>query len=135
MRKLLCLGLIAFGSLASLSTLADQREYPALICTSESGAPWTVKLRGTLTRTQSKNELAYRFDGGSRTFSWRFVTRPNGATRTIAPGFLIQHLLGASDEPPRSQTLRASGEILEYGGRKALALVTGSTCPAPLRRQ
>jgi hypothetical protein len=156
------LGYARFAWLASVMTVAaiassatvlandSSRDFGAVICTSEAGGPWTVRARGTLTRTKSKNELIYELNAGEHSFAWRFVTTAQGSTTGISPGFLIDRFARQppiSEESPqlprgpinaaesagvvgRTQSLHATGEIREYGPSNALMLVIGSKCPA-----
>src|SRR5882724_6128284 len=67
----------AYGGEGEAST---SRQQPAVLCTSEGGSPWIVKARGTLTRTKSKNEIIYDLDLGGQSYTWRFITSPQGST-------------------------------------------------------
>src|SRR5712692_3950250 len=133
----------AAASIATLSAvyggeLSTSRPHPAVVCTSESGSPWIVKARGTLTRTKSKNEVIYDLDLGGHSYTWRFITKPEGSTTIVGPGFLTDRLVGLpinaaesqSDVGPRGQRLYVTGEIHEYAGPTILSLAIGSRCPA-----
>ena len=91
---------------------------------SEGGSPWVVKARGPLIRTKSKNEIIYDLDLGGQSYTWRFITSPEGSTTIVGPGFLSQ-----SDAGPRAQQLYVTGEIHEYAGATILSLAVGSRCP------
>ena len=140
----------AIASSAAVLANDSSRQFGAVICTSEAGGPWSVKARGTLTRTKSKNELIYELNVGEHSFAWRFVTTPQGATTGISPGFLIDRVarqpaiseesrqsprgpINAAEsagDVGRTQRLDATGEIREYGPSNALMLLIGSKCPA-----
>jgi hypothetical protein len=134
---------IAVAAAASIATLSavyggessTSRPHPAVVCTSESGSPWIVKARGTLTRTKSKSEVVYALDLGTHSYTWRFVTKPDGSTTTVGPGFLTDRLAptnapqSRSDLGPRGQRLYVTGEIHEYAGPTILSLAVGSRCP------
>jgi len=119
----------AAASIAALSAayggeVSTSRQQPAVVCTSEGGSPWILKARGTLTRTKSKNEIIYDLDLGGQRYTWRFITKPEGSTTIVGPGFLSQ-----SDAGPRAQQLYVTGEIHEYAGATILSLAVGSRCP------
>jgi hypothetical protein len=124
----------AYGGEGEAST---SRQHPAVACTSEGGSPWIVKARGTLTRTKSKNEIIYDLDLGGHSYTWRFITNPEGSTTIVGPGFLTDRLAGLpnnatksqSDAGPRGQQLYVTGEIHEYAGATILSLAVGSRCP------
>ena len=116
----------AYGGEGEVST---SRQQPAVACTSEGGGPWIVKARGTLTRTKSKNEIIYDLDLGGQSYTWRFITSPEGSTTIVGPGFLLQ-----SDAGARSQQLYVTGEIREHAGPIILSLAIGSRCPSWLRK-
>jgi len=117
--------LIAASSAAYAGEASTSRQQPAVVCTSEGGSPWIVKARGTLTRTKSKNEIIYDLDLGGQSYTWRFITSPEGSTTIVGPGFLSQ-----SDAGPRAQRLYVTGEIHEYAGPIMLSLAIGSRCPS-----
>jgi hypothetical protein len=122
----------AYGGEASAS-----RREPAVACTSEGGGPWLVKARGTLTRTKSKNEIIFDLELGGHSYTWRFITNPEGSTTIVGPGFLTDRLVrppsnpteSQSDAGPRAQQLYVTGEIHEYAGPTILSLAVGSRCP------
>jgi hypothetical protein len=128
---------IATASAAYGGEVSKSRQHPAVACTSEGGGPWLVKARGTLTRTKSKNEIIYDLDLGGRSYTWRFITSPEGSTTIVGPGFLIDRLVGLpnkstesqSDTGARGQQLYVTGEIHEYAGPIILVLAVGSRCP------
>ena len=117
--------LIAASSAADAGEASTSRQQPAVVCTSEGGSPWIVKARGTLSRTKSKNEIIYDLDLGGQSYTWRFITSPEGSTTIVGPGFLSQ-----SDAGLRAQRLYVTGEIHEYAGPTILALAIGSRCPS-----
>jgi len=121
--------LIASSSAAYAGEASTSRQQPAVVCTSEGGSPWIVKARGTLTRTKSKNEIIYDLDLGGQSYTWRFITSPEGSTTIVGPGFLLQ-----SDAGARSQQLYVTGEIREHAGPIILSLAIGSRCPSWLRK-
>ena len=117
--------LIASSSAAYAGEASTSRQQPAVVCTSEGGSPWILKARGTLTRTKSKNEIIYDLDLGGQSYTWRFITSPEGSTTIVGPGFLLQ-----SDAGARSQQLYVTGEIREHAGPIILSLAIGSRCPS-----
>jgi len=130
------IAVVAAASIAALSAAyggegeaSTSRQQPAVVCTSEGGSPWIVKARGTLTRTKSKNEIIYDLDLGGQSYTWRFITSPQGSTTIVGPGFLLQ-----SDAGARSQQLYVTGEIREHAGPIILSLAIGSRCPSWLRK-
>ena len=125
---------IALSSAAMAQDAA--RSYPAVVCASEGNGPWTQKARGTLTRTRSQANLAYRFDGEGQSFDWRFVTSAQGNTTVSGPGFLMERFgaalkpaEGSPEAAERRQSVEATGEIRESAGPNRLALLIGSRCP------
>ena len=115
--------------------LSTSRPYPAVVCTSQGGGPWIVKARGTLTRTKSKSEVIYALNLAEQAYTWRFVTKPDGSTTIVGPGFLTDRLgptnpaESQSDLGARGQRLYITGEIHEYAGPTILTLAVGSRCP------
>jgi hypothetical protein len=108
------------------------RQYAAVVCTSEASGPWTLRARGTLTRTKSKYELVYTLDIAEHGYTWSFITNRDGNTTVKGPGFLMDRLGAppAQAEPgSRRQSLDATGEIREYAGASVLALLIASRCP------
>jgi hypothetical protein len=134
---------VAAAASGAGNTLAQgsPRAYAAVVCTSEASGPWALKARGTLTRTKSESELAYKFEGGGHAFDWRFVTSPQGNTTVSGPGYLMQRF-GAAPESAKSspapgerrQSVEASGEIREYAGPNRFVLLVGSKCPVRASR-
>jgi len=129
---------LTIGAVLTYADAAAQdapRPYAAVVCTSEANGPWTQKARGTLTRTRSGADLAYKFEGDGQSFDWRFVTSPQGNTTVSDPGSLMERFgvtpkTGeASAEPERRQSVEASGEIHEAAGPNRLALLIGTKCP------
>src|SRR3970040_819435 len=123
---------VTMGS--SAAVLADDsRQFGAVICTSETGASWSEKARGMLTRTKSKDGVSYELKAGEQTFTWRFVATPPRGTTVIGPGYLMDRFAAqpakAGESPERRQSLYADGEIREYASSSALLLVIGSKCP------
>jgi hypothetical protein len=127
--------LLAAAAIASpAAALADDsRQFGAVICVAQAGAPWSEKARGTLTRTKSKDGVSYDLKAGEQSFTWRFVATPPDGTTAIGPGFLMDWFAAppAKEEgwPARRQSLYADGEIREQGPSSALMLVIGSKCP------
>jgi hypothetical protein len=134
----------------------SSRPYGVVVCTSEAKGPWTLRARGTLTRTKSETELIYRFESSEHAFDWRFITTPQGHTTVLSPGFLMERFNAlpkqpeasprvprgpinaaeSSSQPPmRRQSVEATGEIREYAGPNALVLLIGSKCPARSQTQ
>ena len=134
--------LIASSSAAYAGEASTSRQQPAVVCTSEGGSPWIVKARGTLSRTKSKNEIIYDLDLGGHSYTWRFITSPEGSTTIVGPGFLTDRLVrppvnapeSQSDAGARSQQLYVTGEIREHAGPIILSLAIGSRCPSWLRK-
>jgi hypothetical protein len=129
------LAIAAIASIVSSSSaFADSvsRQYAAVVCTSEASGPWTLRARGTLTRTKSKHELIYRLDIGEHGYTWSFITNRDGNTTVTGPGFLMDRLGAPPAQPElgsRRQSLDATGEIREYAGPSGLSLLIGSRCP------
>lgn len=126
------------AALSGAAALAQDasRSYAAVVCTSEANGPWTLKARGTLTRTRSQADLAYRFESAGQAFDWRFVTSAQGNTTVSGPGFLMERFgaapksaEGSAQPPERRQSVEATGEIRESAGPSRLALLIGSKCP------
>jgi hypothetical protein len=143
MTEVRAIAVAAAASIAALSAAyggegSTSRQQPAVACTSEGGSPWLVKARGTLTRTKSKNEIIYELELGGQSYTWRFITKPEGSTTIVGPGFLTHRLVGPpsnateshSDIRPRAQQLYITGEIREYAGPIILSLAIGSRCSA-----
>jgi hypothetical protein len=120
---------------ASSSAFADDasRQFAAVVCLSEAGGPWSLKTRGTLTRTKSRNETMYSFKGGEHAFDWRFVAGAAGTT-VQGPGFLMDRFTPEKKSGERSQSLGASGDIRESSGPDVLVLRVASACPAKASR-
>ena len=73
------------NGLSSAAMAQDSsRSYAAVVCTSEASGPWAQKARGTLTRTRSGADLAYRFEGEGQTLDWRFVIRESAGPNRLA---------------------------------------------------
>lgn len=128
--------LVVLGGPAA--TLAnDARRFDAVICTSEAGAPWNEKARGTLTRTKSKDGVSYELKAGEHTLKWSFVAAPPRGTTVTGPGYLMDRFAGsakaADSAERRRQSLYADGEIWEYAPPSALILVLRTKCPARTR--
>lgn len=117
---------------AAAAQANDARQFAAVLCISEAGSPWSAREQGTLTRTKSRDALTFDLKLREGSFSWRFVTTPEGATTAVAPGFLLDRFVAPRSKPDedRKQILHASGEIREHSGSSALRLVMGSKCPA-----
>jgi hypothetical protein len=133
----------ALGWLFALATgvaLAQDsaRQFGAVVCISEAGAPWSVKARGTLTRKKSRDEMSYELRTRQESYTWRFSTNPQGATTSVGPGYLLERmapqLFNASKPEERRQRLDATGEIREHVASTALMLRIGSKCPAKAPR-
>jgi hypothetical protein len=119
---------------SSSAVLADgARQFRAVICTSEAGAPWSEKARGTLTRSSSKDTVSYELKVGEQAFTWRFVANPPQGTTVIGPGYLMDRFAAqpakGEEAADRRQSLYADGEIREYAASGALRLIVGSKCP------
>ena len=134
--------LIAFASTSAVLAQDAPRSYAAVVCTSEENGPWTEKARGTLTRTRSRADLGYRFEGAGQAFDWRFVTSAQGNTTVSGPGFLLERFGAApkaaeasADPAQRRQSVEATGEIRESAGPNRLALLIGSKCPQAAPRR
>jgi hypothetical protein len=110
------------------------RDFTAVVCVSEAGGPWALKVRGTLTRTRSKNETAYRFKSDEHSFEWRFVASAQGNSTVQGPGYLMDRFLPEKKSSERSQSLGASGEIRESSGQDVLVLRLSPACPAKANR-
>lgn len=105
------------------------RDSTAVVCLSEAGGPWTLKARGTLTRTRSKSQTAYRFKSEEHSFEWRFVASAEGNTTVQGPGYLMDRFVPEKKSRERSQSLGASGEIRESSGQAVLVLRLSAACP------
>ena len=122
------------------SAADGSRPYGAVICTSEAKGTWTLQTRGTLTRSRSGSELAYRFEAPDHAFDWRFVTSSEGNTTVLGPGFLMERFsalpkqLEFASPSARRQSVEATGEIREYAGPNALALLIRANCPGSRRK-
>jgi hypothetical protein len=129
------LAVLSIAAASSGVALAQEppRSYAAVVCTSEASGPWAQKVRGTLTRTRSGADLAYRFEGEGQTLDWRFVTSAQGNTTVSGPGFLMERFgaapKAAGGSAERRQSVEATGEIRESAGPNRLALLIGSKCP------
>ena len=122
---------------ASTHGIADDasRQFTAIVCVSEASGPWSLKARGTLTRTRRpKGETAYSFKSGEHSFEWRFVASAEGNTTVLGPGYLMDRFVPTKKSSERSQSLGASGEIRESSGEEVLVLRLGSACPAKASR-
>jgi hypothetical protein len=113
---------------------APSRQYTAVVCVSEASGPWTLKARGTLTRTKSRSETAYAFKTGEHAFEWRFVASAGGNTTVQGPGYLMDRFVPEKKSRERSQSLGASGEIRESVGQDVLLLRLAPACPAKASR-
>jgi len=137
---LVLLVLAAAASAMDHASAADvSSRYGVVICTSEAKAPWTLKARGTLTRTRAGRELIYRFESPDQAFDWRFVASREGHTTVVGPGYLMERFnalpkqLEFSSPSARRQSVEATGEIREYAGPNALALLIRANCPGSRR--
>ena len=129
------LAALALAATTATSALAQDssRQFNAVVCTSEAGAPWALKARGTLTRKRSGNDMVYELRTGEESFTWRFATNAQGATTGVGPGYLMERMaprLFESNPAERRQRLDATGEIRESAAANALVLRIGSSCPA-----
>lgn len=128
------MALVALGGpVAALAN--DARQFDAVICTSEAGAPWSEKARGTLTRTKLKEGVSYELKAGEQTLKWSFVAIPPQGTTVTGPGYLmdrfaVQPAKAEQAADRRRQSLYADGEIWEYAPSSALILLIRSKCPA-----
>jgi hypothetical protein len=136
------LGVLPVAAAISCAASAFGQDAPrpqaAVVCTSEANGPWTLKARGTLTRTRAQANLAYRFESVEQSFDWRFVTSAQGNTTVSGPGFLMERFgaapkagEGSAEAAERRQSVEATGEIRESAGPARLALRIGSQCPQP----
>lgn len=134
------LAFLAVAAAAAGTAFAQDssRQFDAVVCISEAGAPWTLKARGTLTRKRSGNDMIYELRTGEDSFSWRFATNAQGATTGVGPGYLMERmaprLFKPSQVQDRRQRLDATGEIREHVASGALVLRIGSRCPAQAPR-
>ena len=111
------------------------RQFAAVVCLSEAGGPWSLKARGTLTRTQKpKGEMAYSFMSSEHNLEWRFVASAEGNTTVQGPGYLMDRFVPEKKSGERSQSLGASGEIRESSGRDVLVLRLSAVCPTRASR-
>jgi hypothetical protein len=138
--QIVLLALAAATSAVNHASAADaSRPYGAVICTSEAKGPGTLQSRGTLIRTRSGAQLVYRFESPGYAFDWRFVTSREGNTTVTGPGLLMERFsalpkqLEHSSPSARRQSVAATGEIREYAGPNALALLIRANCPGPRR--
>lgn len=129
--------LMALAAVASSAAAPadDSRQFGAVICTSEAGAPWSEKARGTLTRTKSKDAVSYELKAGEHRLTWRFVAAPPQGTSVVGPGFLMDRFAARPAKAEESterrrQSLYADGEIWEYAPSSRLILLLRSKCPA-----
>jgi hypothetical protein len=111
------------------------RQFAAVVCLSEAGGPWSLKARGTLTRTRKpKGEMAYSFKSSDHSFDWRLAASAEGNTTVQGPGYLMDRFVPKKKSSERSQSVGASGEIRESSGADVLVLRLGSACPAKASR-
>ncbi len=81
--------------------------------------------------------MIYDLDFGGHSYTPRFITKPEGTTTIVGPGFLTDRLVGLpidatesqSDAGPRGQRLSVTGEIHEYAGQTIVSSAIGSRCP------
>lgn len=126
--RIVVLSVLLIGSTGAGAD-GSSRQHTAVVCISEAGGPWTLKARGTLTRTRSKNGTAYSFKSDEHSIAWRFVASAEGNTTVQGPGSLMDRFLPEKKSSERSQSLGASGEIRESSGRDVLVLRLSSVCP------
>ena len=136
----------AMASSGDVLAQNTSRPHSAVVCTSEANGSWSLKARGTLTRTRSTTELLYEFKSAEHVFDWRFVTSREGNTTVVGPGLLLDRFVKAPGQPQsspdgpmnagaspdlglRRQSLEATGEIREWAAMNALVLLIGSKCP------
>lgn len=115
------------------SGIADDasRQFAAVVCVSEAGGPWSLKARGTLTRTKKpKGEMAYSFKSSDHSFDWRLAASAEGHTTVDGPGSLMDRFFPEKKSSERRQSVGASGEIRESSGQDVLVLRLSSACPA-----
>jgi hypothetical protein len=69
-----------FAFLMMVATADDAaRHFTAVVCVSEASGPWSLKARGTLTRTKKpKGEMAYSFKSSDHSFDWQLVASAEG---------------------------------------------------------
>jgi hypothetical protein len=125
-----------FAFLMMVATADDAaRHFTAVVCVSEASGPWSLKARGTLTRTKKpKGEMAYSFKSSDHSFDWRLVASAEGSTTVQGPGYLLDRFVPEKKSSERSQSVGASGEIRESSGADVLVLRLGSACPAKASR-
>ena len=115
------------------STVAQDasRQFAAVVCVSEASRPWSLKARGTLTRTKkARGESAYSFKSSEQSLEWRLIASAEGHTTVEGPGYLMDRFVPERKPNERSQSVGASGEIRESSRPDVLVLRLGSACPA-----
>jgi hypothetical protein len=111
------------------------RQFAAVVCVSEASGPWSLKARGTLTRTKkAKDEMAYSFKSSEQSLEWRLLASAEGNSTVEGPGYLMDRFVPEKKSSERSQSVGASGEIREASGPDVLVLRLGSACPAKASR-
>lgn len=109
---------------------------PAVVCTSEAGGPFVLRAQGTLTRTATINEVAYRLTTERSTYRWRFVTNVDKTITFTGPGQLLGTLVEEPKRtqpwisPPFSQSAAVNGELKEELGSTRLWVLLGHQCPS-----
>jgi hypothetical protein len=147
-KVMLALAMTLSLSACSAPDAPGRSELPAVVCTSDAGAPPVLRASGTLTRTKSSNELVYLLDLKRKSYEWRFITNADKSITTKGPGFLIGDLveipkregplpfprgpINAGDPqqyPPfPSQSVHVNGEIRETLGPIRLWVASGTNC-------
>jgi hypothetical protein len=107
---------------------AYSRQFTAVVCVSEASGPWSLKARGTLTRTKRpKGEMAYSFKGSDHGFDWRLVASAEGNTSVQGNGPDRTFLFFASAPRARLEPVgRREALRSKEGAIEELRLVAGA---------
>lgn len=129
-RLALALAIAAAWAPGAAGAQDASRRQAAVVCTAEGNGAWTLRARGTLTRTRQGGGMDYRFESAGQAFGWRLVASREGNTTAESPGFLLERFApAAAGAGDRRQSLEATGQIREHDGASALVLRIGSRCP------